>query len=192
MGDIQRIVLQLRVLMAVPAIVDAIERDPHAPVLQMTGHAGLGMQRVARLLETGLKEPEHGMTLLRKIMTGQAFPVPGLQQPEIGDGGAQAKQMTDIGLQLLAQGTRCRQMAMLTGDVIVSAVHGPAGVQRLLTRQQQHEQYERPGGKAEDQAEILAETSGHRWRCREYHYFVLRSIGQPRQQGSDQGLSGAP
>ena len=115
------------------------------------------------------------MTFLREIMTGQALPAPDLLQSEIGSSGTQAKQMPGIGLQLLAQGTRCGQMAMLTGDVIVAAVHGPAGMQRLLTGPQQHEQHQSPGGDAEDQAEILAETPGHRLRCCSCRYLPCKA-----------------
>ena len=162
MGDVQRIDLQLRVLMTVPTIVDAFKRDPHAPVLQMTGHAGLGMQRIAGLLETGLKESEHGVTFLREIMTGQALPALGLLQSEIGGSGTEAKQMPGIGLQLLAQGTRCGQMAMVTGDVIVAAVHGPAGMPGFPCRPQKHEKQQRACGETENQADILARASCHK------------------------------
>lgn len=165
MRDIQRIALQPCFLVTVSAIINAAERDPLAAVFQMTGHAELGMQRIAGFLETGLEEAEHGMTFLREIMTTETLAIPGLLQPEIGSRCPPPKQMTDIGLQLLSQAAWRRSMAVLTGDILVAAGHRPAGMPSLLVRQQQYDEQQHADCETKDQAEILAKTSCHLWRC---------------------------
>ena len=121
MRDIERIVLQ-REIPVTGRAGSRIYGDPHALVLTVAVHAGLGAQLFTGLLESRLEEAMRGMRILIARMTVHATLVADAIVPEGRVRLLQAEVKANLGLQLLAQGARRLLVTIGAGKLLMAGI----------------------------------------------------------------------
>lgn len=134
MGRLDRILGELERLVAHLAEL-ATRGNPHPLMLGMTARAAVRAHDLAGVREARLEETIDWVAVVGPLVAALTVPVVHAAKAEVRGAGAATEQILEVRLYLLPGGPRGSLVALVAGEVLMPAVHGPLRVRALQLRQ---------------------------------------------------------
>ncbi|HMJ57007.1 MAG TPA: hypothetical protein VK540_33290 [Polyangiaceae bacterium] len=132
-GRVERIILHFERTMAVTAVA-GFHGDTGTGMFAMAAFALLRREDLADFDEARLVEAKDRMPIEWSLVTRQAILIEHLPHPEVGRTLAQPGQVSDVGLQLLADRARRAAVTAIATDRFMAGVHHTGRAEVLLVR----------------------------------------------------------